>query len=327
MRIAVRAIVVLLAITPSSPAQTWDAFADFACSNPNGAWSYGWRLTEWGQAFIPMSACTGPPGCPIQVWHEPTISAMSVGRPVSGAPSCVTWSCPAGHMLAHPGPGTEYAVLRWTAPAAAQAAVNVTFVGIDYAYPTSTSCSLMHNGSGLWGVSISSYAVPYPHAEVVNVAAGDTIEIVIGNLGSYQGDATGFTLTIVATPCPSASVAPLGAGCGPTGPQLSSTLPQIGSNVTLSVTGGPPSAAGILFAGTPAPALPIGGGCAVHLDLATIFEVVPIATDPSGNWSVGLLLPNAPALGGISAGLQGVVLLATPPGFVLTNAILATLGC
>src|SRR5436190_17210716 len=119
MRIAVCAVVALLAITPSTCAQTWDAFADFACANPNGAWSYGWRLIEWGPSFVPMTACISPAGCPIQVWHEPSISSLSVGRP-SGAPSCATWTCPAGYMLAHPGPGTEHAVLRWTAPAAAQ---------------------------------------------------------------------------------------------------------------------------------------------------------------------------------------------------------------
>ena len=327
MRTALCAVVSWLAIAQGTRAQTWDAFADFGCSNPNGAWSYGWRLIEWGQGFVPMTTCGGSPACPVQFWYEPTISAVGIGRPTLGGASCDTWTCPAGHLITHPGPGTEYAVLRWTAPAAAQLSINVTFVGIDYVYPTSTSCGLMHNGSGLWGVSISSYAIPYSHSQVVNVAAGDTIEIVIGNLGSYQGDATGFTLTISAAPCPSASVAPLGAGCGAAGPQLASTLPQIGSTVTLSVTGAPASAAGLLFAGAPAPALPIGGGCSVHLDLGTIFEVGPIATDPAGNWSVGVLLPNAPALVGSSAGLQGVLFLPAPAGFVLTSAILVTIGC
>ena len=175
MRIALCAVVALLAITPSTCGQTWDGFADFACSNPNGAWSYGWRLLEYGQAFIPMSACISVPSCPLQVWHEPTLSSLSIGRP-SGAPSCATWTCPAGYMTMHPGPGTEYAVLRWTAPATAQLSINITFLGIDYAYPTTTSCALMHNGSGLWGVSISSYGIPYPHSEIVNVAAGDTID-------------------------------------------------------------------------------------------------------------------------------------------------------
>jgi hypothetical protein len=327
MRIALCAVVALLAITPSTCGQTWDSFADFGCANPNGAWSYGWRLIEWGPSFIPMSACISAPSCPIDIWHEPSIAALSVGRPVSGSPSCATWTCPAGHMLSHPGPGTEYAVLRWTAPAAAQVTVNVTFVGMDYSYPTTTACSLMHNGSGLWGVSIASYGVPYPHSEVVNVAAGDTIEAVIGNLGNFTGDATALTLTIVAAPCPSASVASLGAGCSPAGPQLSSTPPQIGSTVTLSVTGAPPSASGVLFAGAPAPALPVGGGCSVHRDVATIFEVAPITTDGAGNWSVGVVLPNALALAGTSVGLQGIVLLPAPPGFVLTGAILATIGC
>jgi hypothetical protein len=326
MRIALCAVVALLAIAPSTCGQTWDGFADFGCSNPNGAWSYGWRPISGGTGWAPMTSC-GSFGCPIQSWIEPSVPAMSIGRAQSGSASCATWSSPAGYLVTHPGPGTEHAVLRWTAPAAGQVSVNITFMGIDYAYPTTTACELMHNGSPLWGVNIASYGVAYPHAAIVTVAAGDTIEAVIGNLGDYYGDATALTLTIVATTCPTASVAPLGAGCGPAGPQLASTPPQIGSTVTLTVTGAPPSASGSLFAGAPGPALPVGGGCSVHLDVATIFEVLPVATDLAGNWSAGIVLPNAPALAGSSAGLQGIVLLPAAPGFVLTSAILATIGC
>ncbi len=326
MKTAVCTVALLLAIAPSSRAQTWDAFADFACANPNSAWSYGWRTTAFGTGFVPMTACVTPAGCPILRWYEPTIPAMSLGRPISGATSCDTWSCPAGYMLGHPGPGNEHSVLRWTAPAAAQISVNVTFQGIDFAYPTTTDGSLWHNGALLWNVNILSYGVPYPHTAVLNVAAGDKIDTVIASLGSYYGDATGLTLTIVAT-CPSASVAPLGAGCGPVGPQLSSTLPQIGSTVTISVTGAPPSVSGSLFVGAPAPELPIGGGCSVHLDISTIFEFAPIATDLAGNWTLSFPFPNALSLTGISAGLQGVVLLPALPGFQVTSAILVTIGC
>jgi hypothetical protein len=327
MQIAVFVVVFWLAIASPTCAQAWDALADFACANPNGAWSYGWRPNSWGTGFVPMTSCINPVGCPIQRWYEPAIPAMSLACPPSGGASCDTWTCPAGYLLTHPGPTTEHAVLRWTAPAAGQVSVNVTFMGIDYAYPTTTGGELMHNGYPLWGVNINSYAIPYPHAEVVTVAAGDTIEAVIGSGGNCTGDATGLALTIVLTPCPGASVTPLGAGCGPTGPQLSSTPPQIGSTVTLSVTGGPPSVFGTLYAGAPAPPLPVGNGCSVHLDIGTIFELVPIATDGTGNWSVGVYLVTDPALVGISAGLQGVVFFPAPPGLALTSAILVTIGC
>jgi hypothetical protein len=326
MKLSAILLTSMLATAPTARGQTWDAFADFACSNPNGAWSYGFRQISWGTSFYPMTSC-GSFGCPITSWIEPAVAAMSIGRAPSGSSACHTWAAPAGVVLAHPGPGSEHAVLRWTAPAPAQVSVNVMFMGIDYAYPTSTSCELMHNGSPLWGVSVNSYGVAYPHAETVVVAAGDTIEAVIGNLGNYTGDATALTLTIVATPCPGASVASIGAGCGPTGPQLSSTLPQVGTTVTLAVTGAPPSVSGTLYAGAPAPALPIGGGCSVHLHIATIFELLTIATNPAGTWSVSVYLPPDPSLLGLSAGLQGVVFVAAPPGFVLTSALLVTVGC
>jgi hypothetical protein len=56
-------------------------------------------------------------------------------------------------------------------------------------------------------------------------------------------------------------------------------------------------------------------------------ETDPIATDGTGNWSVGAYLVNDPALVGISVGLQSVVFFPAPPGFVLTSAILVTIGC
>ena len=38
-------IMLLAVVTTTCVAQTWDATKDFAASNPNGAWSYGYGIT------------------------------------------------------------------------------------------------------------------------------------------------------------------------------------------------------------------------------------------------------------------------------------------
>jgi hypothetical protein len=68
-------------------------------------------------------------------------------------------------------------------------------------------------------------------------------------------------------------------------------------------------------------------GCNVFIDLATLVQWLPFATEAAGVWSTSFMLPNTPALIGAQVALQAALFpTAAPLGIDITNGLLETLG-
>lgn len=121
-----------------------------------------------------------------------------------------------------------------------------------------------------------------------------------------------------------ASVSTIGPGCGSPAPELSSTIPVVGGNITFHLETGAPSTLCDLFLSPPPASTPLvlGGGCSVYVNLAFFFPLGPFITDANGDLTVTYYLPDVPQLVDLYCTLQGLVL---APGdvwpFSLTNGV------
>jgi hypothetical protein len=193
--------IILLVISQAAPAQTYDAVKDFTIqSNPNGVWSYGY-ITSWGTPFTLYTwggtggACTPgtsvwsePPGCPTP---SPVVSRNNTNKQICGT----TWCIPTSYLGVGPGPNCELNVTRWTAPSSGSFMMRVKFVGLDWAYPTSTYAYVVVNSKRLLlQAPITSYEWPLSfNPQTLRLSAGDTIDLLVGcgKNNSYFGDSTG----------------------------------------------------------------------------------------------------------------------------------------
>jgi hypothetical protein len=127
-----------------------------------------------------------------------------------------------------------------------------------------------------------------------------------------------------------AATASLGPGCGPTPtvPTLAMTPPLLAFDTTISISMGNPGDTGMLFLSAPgAIPLPIPGGCTVYLDFFTLTELLPVALDGAGSWSLAALIPGDAALSGLEIVLQALLAPGSgTSGFELPNGIAATFG-
>ncbi len=327
-------------LSTGGAAQTWNAANDFSTSvNPAGAWSYGWKQSA-AATFTLYTTTTLSCGS-VEGWHAGG-APTAVKNTSSTAACCFFWRMPPQSLDFHPGQGGERSTYRWTAPYAGTFAVAADFAGIDYQAPTTSDVEVDVNGSVVYSLFINSYSagtdclttlyVPagsYQGAHAL--ALGDHIDVSVGwgANGNYFGDTT--LVSIVITGSPPATATPVGNGCGAgsIAPVLSVTPPVIGQAITFSIANGAPFAGGALFASTPpAGSIPLGAGCMIYLDLATYFPLFdPIATNASGAWSVGIVLPYDAGLFGFQVALQGALYpTAGPLGIDLTNGVLATVG-
>ncbi len=106
-----------------------------------------------------------------------------------------------GALGMHPGPGGEYSIARWTAPATGRYSITATFSGIAM-QTTTTDVHVRHNqsdlpnGAGFINVNNMGNVFTFP-ASSVDVIAGDTIDFVVGfGNGTYISDSTGLTASV-----------------------------------------------------------------------------------------------------------------------------------
>jgi hypothetical protein len=181
----------------------FNAATDFsATQNPNGAWSYGWSVSQGAAFNLATNAFTisgldvwngGGSEIDPAVFHNGTSSAITFGGTVTA---------PAGSLIIHPGPSGENAIVRWTAPTTGAYQITGEFVGLDFAYPTTTDVAVRHGPSELFSGFINSYDMPLPFSTVRSVLAGETIDFTVGygSNASYTGDSTGLDVTISQEP-------------------------------------------------------------------------------------------------------------------------------
>jgi hypothetical protein len=197
-----------LALAGSAQPVIYDATADFTVNvpNPNGVWAYGYT-TSLSTALTPFAEYVSDANA--FVWRTnlslgaPGIYKVTATFPVN--------SVAPGQLALHPGPGGEYAVLAFTAPAAGQYALNAQFFPGDSG---ATDATIVLNGN------TATPAFYFPSTDVNPVATGnfalalgDQVRFAVGFAGSFISDSTPLTATLTFSPVPEpGTLALLGLG-------------------------------------------------------------------------------------------------------------------
>jgi hypothetical protein len=160
--------------------------------NPNGVWTYGWSNDLTGQLVVYPDTVYNQGGYgwtdnSIAEATDPNVGYAPVGDTEGDAPD--------GSMGFSPGPGNQFSHCRFTAPVAGTYTIQANFYATSYGVP---HVYLLHNGVSM-GDSFLNYGTPWtPTLAPVTLAAGDTIDAVIG-VGtdeSFYDDEVYFSLTI-----------------------------------------------------------------------------------------------------------------------------------
>jgi hypothetical protein len=174
-----------------------DLVADFSSTaNPSGPWTFGYTLASpEGDAGALIPFTTPSSSMNVDLWIDPThvnLNAPAIFH--NGSNSAVNGVAP-GEVALHPGSVQEYAIARWTAPVAGKYAVKVQFKEGDSG---DTNGLFLHNGVVL--VNEASTSTNAVHDITVTVAAGDTLDVAVGNKGDFNFDSTPVVLSIHTAP-------------------------------------------------------------------------------------------------------------------------------
>jgi hypothetical protein len=201
-----------------------DSISDVSPSgaNPDGPWSYGWSQTLGGTFTIHTEYLTAPSSSQINftgmvAWtsgitgielnpatyfnpgYSPDLIATNGD---AGAP----WMIAARQVIIHPGPASQYSVVRWTARKAGAITVHATFSGA--AQPPAMTTTDVHvqlarkdltGGTGSLNVNggTNVFDATFP----LTVMAGDTIDFAVGDGGNtYLSDSTAISASICPGP-------------------------------------------------------------------------------------------------------------------------------
>ena len=190
-----------------------DAGKDFSTNqNPNGAWSYGWwnvsdRLFKLYTRVGRLSAPSSP-----RIWAWDVPYSEPYGGPIFALAACwnptdqpeniLTMSLPPLGIQLHPGPGNEYSVIRWTAPASGLANITAAFEGMN-PNGTTTDAHVWHNGNALYNASVNGFGVGSRVAfqGTETVVAGDILDFGVGyGNGSFYCDSTLLEAAVTLSP-------------------------------------------------------------------------------------------------------------------------------
>ncbi|HOW69455.1 MAG TPA: glycoside hydrolase family 2 TIM barrel-domain containing protein [Phycisphaerae bacterium] len=99
---------------------------------------------------------------------------------------------PAKSVSLNPGTKGEYSVARWTAPAAGDHALSARFRGTG-SFST-TDVHVLHAGKPIYAgfINVRGWGDCCDYSATLNLAAGDTIDFVVGWGGGYAPDAAGL---------------------------------------------------------------------------------------------------------------------------------------
>jgi hypothetical protein len=182
--------------------RVFDAAADFSlASNPNGPWTYG--ATQVLGTITPFTVGDTTSGLPgFSLWHIAPGITESLGAPVVAINVSNTThprGIRPGELAYHPGPDS-FGVIRWTAPAAGQFDIKALFTGGDLG---DTEVFVLRGATPLFCGDINGFGDVETLRRGVTLAAGETIDFVVGNAGSFFFDTTLINVTIFETTGPS----------------------------------------------------------------------------------------------------------------------------
>jgi hypothetical protein len=189
-------------------ALAYDASADFSTSiNPNGVWSYGWSTTL-GSAFnldtSNTTAAYGLSGLAGWFSNQSAEGVPSILRNTTANPLAIgTFTQYQPGQLALNMNGSEYSVLRWTAPSSGQFNIAATFSAVSTIGATS-DVHIQTNGISIFDSAVNGFPAPTSFAGTVSLVSGDHIDFAVGfgSNGNDHEDTTALAATIVAVPEP-----------------------------------------------------------------------------------------------------------------------------
>src|ERR1700730_8563167 len=200
LRILKTVISLMLVMSASGWAATYDAFADFSVSNgnPNGVWSYGWSATLFSSLNLYTSGVVSGDG----TWNWSHPNHNMFGTPAA-------WINPTNHQVGtvpsmtaafHPGVNDEFSHYVWTAPTTGLFSLSATFSPFDTG---GTDVHILDNGVSLFSGNVSP-GNPQSFSTQLSVVAGDKIDFAVGFGvdGSASNDTTGISATISEVPEP-----------------------------------------------------------------------------------------------------------------------------
>ena len=198
-------------------AHAYDPVLDFSIasnSGVNGVWSYGQTSVLGGGFTLLANAVPADALNPsLESWQGST-PGFSGGYPVilhnpSGVPQSYgpTATSQPDELLFHPGPTSEYSVLRFVVPASGSYQLLGTFTGRDSG-PATTNVSILLNsgvGSPLFtgDININGGGNAASFNLTQSFSAGDTLDFSIGDgNGTYFNDSTGLKLSVASSSAP-----------------------------------------------------------------------------------------------------------------------------
>lgn len=106
---------------------------------------------------------------------------------------------PAYTAAFHPGPGGEYSLYRFTAPASDTYNLGVTFTGFDNVGGTTTDVHVLFGGNtSLFSGNINGYGSTASYVTSLLLAANDIIDFAVGYGGNgYFYDSTSIAATLI----------------------------------------------------------------------------------------------------------------------------------
>ena len=181
----------MFAAQSASAQVVWNPTTDFSTTNgnPNGAWTYGWMDT----AFTAFTLYTSNSA---NAWlgylggdGSPAVLLNTSGSMVNGVPP--------GDLALHPGPGTQPAILRWTAPTGFVGTAHVVgqFLSGDSGV---MQVAIRLNGSAVWSATDFG-AFDFNQVFV----PGDQLDFAV--FGGYQFGTTPLDMSITASAIPEPS--------------------------------------------------------------------------------------------------------------------------
>ncbi len=190
---------------PASAAVIYDAVKDFHGGVSTGTWSYG--TGTGGVSFTAMTAfstnCEGAAG--ISCWQTPTpvdrVPLVAKNTTLSTQFIYNTVVQPTDVLNVHPGPVSD-AIVRFTAPTSGLYSLSGFFETLD-TNPNGVALSLFLNNSSLGTLPFlgsPAVAPSTPGGTIginlgLNLLAGDRLDFVVNNNGSYYNDSTGLSAT------------------------------------------------------------------------------------------------------------------------------------
>jgi hypothetical protein len=163
--------------------RVWDIAVDFPVPGVLGPWSSG-RTATLGAAFVRDDKYGPGPG---EIYWGGGTSFPYLIKNLSA----LAHGIPTNYAALHPGcEKPDYAVLRWTAPQAGSYLVHGKFLA---GHSGAVSTHVLRNGlasSPLLAVPVTFSDQALPANTTLSLAAGETLDFVVGNAGDCNSDST-----------------------------------------------------------------------------------------------------------------------------------------